>query len=113
MSQVEEIVRRVEFMTNQMVRILESASYTDLADFVDQRDRLLIELQAEQESPDLAPHKSRILQILEQDKLLSAKMRVFMEEAQKAIEKFQAADKYKQAYDKEYTMDSVFFNRTK
>jgi prephenate dehydrogenase len=66
-----------------------------------------------QESSDSASFKSSILRILEQDKLLGAKMMLFKEEAQKAIEKFQAAEKYKQVYDKEYTIDSVFFNKKK
>jgi prephenate dehydrogenase len=113
MSMLEEIVHRVELITNQMVERLDSASYEDLADFIDERDRLLVELQVVQESSDSASYKSSILRILEQDKLLGAKMMLFKEEAQKAIEKFQAAEKYKQVYDKEYTIDSVFFNKKK
>ncbi|MNW13108.1 hypothetical protein D3C71_2109660 [compost metagenome] len=61
----------------------------------------------------LAEYEPRINQILEQDKLIGARMMAVKEEAQKAIDKFQTADKYKQAYDKDYTMDSVLFNRTK
>jgi hypothetical protein len=113
MNKLEEIVSSIEFITNQMILDLESASYTDLTEFVDKRDLLIVELHAEQQSSDLAPYKARILRILEQDKLLSAKMMTFKQEAQKAIEKFQASEKYKQAYDKEYTIDSVFLNRKK
>ncbi|NHN33894.1 hypothetical protein [Paenibacillus agricola] len=113
MSEAEDIVRHVELTTNQMVERLESASYEDLADFIEERDQLLAEFQRVQEPSDLALYRSSILGILEQDKLLCAKMMVFKVEAQKAIEKFQAAEKYKQVYDKEYTIDSVFFNKKK
>jgi hypothetical protein len=113
MSKVEEIMNRIENVTNQMITDLESASYIDLADFVDERDQWITELLAVHESQDLVPYESRILRILEQDKLLSARIIDFKEEAQKAIQKFQAAEKYKQVYDKEYTLDSVFFNRKK
>lgn len=113
MSKVEEIMDLIENVTNQMITDLGSASYIDLADFVDERDQWITELLAVHESLDLAPYEMRIMRILEQDKLLSARMVDFKEEAQKAIQKFQAAEKYKQIYDKEYTIDSVFFNRKK
>ncbi|WP_240419864.1 hypothetical protein [Paenibacillus periandrae] len=113
MSKVEEIMSRIESVTDQMIMDLGTASYIDLADFVDERDQWITELLELHDSLDLAPFESRIMRILEQDKLLSAKMIDFKEEAQKTIQKFQAAEKYKQVYDKEYTLDSVYFNKKK
>ncbi|MDF2958961.1 MAG: hypothetical protein K0S39_696 [Paenibacillus sp.] len=113
MSKAEEILFQVEVLTNSMVQGLESASYNDLVQFVDERDRLINELQEEPVSFNPDEYRARVLYILEQDKLLGAKMLTFKQEAQKSIEKFQRAEKYKQAYDKEYTMDSIFFNKTK
>ncbi|MFD0680791.1 MULTISPECIES: flagellar protein FliT [unclassified Paenibacillus] len=109
MSKTEGILLQVEALTCQMVQNLEFADYHDLSEFVFERERLLAEIK---EVP-LAEYEQRINQILDQDKLIGARMMAVKEEAQKAIDKFQTADKYKQAYDKDYTMDSVFFNRRK
>jgi hypothetical protein len=109
MSKAGEMMLELEVMTDKMVQVLDEATYLDLAEFVDERNRLLTELQTE----SLTVYKDKIRHILEQDELIRAKMMEFKQEAAEAIRRFQSAEKSKQAYDKEYTIDSVFFNRRK
>jgi hypothetical protein len=114
MNTAGDILQQVAALTAQVVQTLDAVSFEELEEFVEQRESLLAEFHAELlPAGDRDQFKEQIHQILEHDQLISAKMLAFKQEAQRGIQKFQAAEKYKQTYDKEYTIDSIFFNRTK
>jgi hypothetical protein len=98
------------------VNELNCLTYEQLADYVEQREQLINQIQAMSQAdvPVLSQeNKDRLANVLLQDKVLLAKMHQFKAEAKLGLIKMGTARIQKEAYDVGFTPDSVFFDKRK
>ena len=110
---MDNALERLEQLTQSVISRLDEVGFEDLAEFVEQRERLIHEIQQSEIGPEMYVFREKVQMLLEQDSAILNKMERLKEEARQGMNQMHAAKKRRSAYDGKYIADSVFFDKKK
>lgn len=112
MDSMEEGIHRLESLTHQFSKKLEQASYENIVEFVEQRQRLIEQLQrAELTEGDKRKYRNSVEKIIQIDAVVSDKIKSLQEEAGIELEKRNHVRRQKNAYNAAYSQGSFFLDQ--
>lgn len=111
---MDELIRELDQLTQEMLDRLPDAVYEELEDFVEER-QILVDSIAEKVAicPASAAQMREIERILGHDAALLARMNALRLEAQDFLQKRSQAKIQRSAYESAYTPDSFLMDRKK
>lgn len=111
---MDNLVLKLKHLTDKLVETLNKASYEEIEEFVQQREEIMTQLQTQKfTSSELDKNRETMKQILQHDQIILARMTVLKEEASQSINKISSGKIQKNAYDKSYSIDGVYFDKKK
>jgi hypothetical protein len=123
---MDEVISKLELLTNQFVQSLDTNDVDAIVHFVEQRQVLIDEFTKMREqaslyaSEDEAVQKAvnqkmaeRIKHLLSYDPLINEKMSQMMGNTAQQVSKINQSRKREQAYNPAYSADSIYFDKKK
>lgn len=116
---MDNLLARLEKLTDEVVNRLAEITYEELTQFVEERERLISEIQragnliAETTEEQRTGYLQKASRILSHDEVILNKMERLKNEAGVELAKFNSARKGKAVYHTDYIPDSAFFDRKK
>ncbi|NDI36511.1 flagellar protein FliT [Chengkuizengella sediminis] len=111
---MDKLIPQLEELTKQTFEQLNSMSYEQLEQFVQNREKIINQIKNIKITDE---HKQKYQQMIQNitkyDKQILEKMKKLKNEASQELHKIQSGKKQKTAYQNAYTADSVFFDRKK
>ncbi|MDF2925428.1 MAG: hypothetical protein K0R57_4342 [Paenibacillaceae bacterium] len=109
---MDELIARLEGLTNSLMAELEFADQDRLGQFMDERQQILSAMQNHNwTEEEKAGFRSRIATILTYDAPIQARMRALMNQAHTQTGKIEAGKIQRSAYDNRFHDESYFFDR--
>lgn len=111
---MDELILSLNQLTREMMSRLQEATYEELEDFVEERQKL-VDAIAEKVacSPSTPAQKREINRILENDNALLDRMNELRMEAKEWLQKRSQAKVQRSAYEAAYSPDSLLMDRRK
>ncbi|WP_274362529.1 flagellar protein FliT [Paenibacillus thermotolerans] len=106
-------VEQLEQLTQTIISRLHEIDFEEMAEFVERREQLMKEIQAEFTITETQVFRDRVRKLLERDTEILKKMEQLKEEARQGMNQMHAAKIRRSAYDGNYLADSVFFDKKK
>jgi cytoplasmic iron level regulating protein YaaA (DUF328/UPF0246 family) len=111
---MDDLVLKLKQLTDQLVETLDNATYEEIDEFVQQREEIMTEFQTRKfSSSELDNNRETMKQILQHDQIILERMKALKDEATQSINKISSGKAQKNAYDKFYSMDGVYFDKKK
>lgn len=111
---MDELIERLEQLTESFANRLDEIDYEDIVDFVEQREALIARVMTMSIPPgEQAQMKERVVRLLESDRIIAQKAQQFKNEAESGMKRFSAANTSRKAYENNGYAESVFFDRKK
>ncbi|WP_342547749.1 flagellar protein FliT [Paenibacillus sp. FSL P2-0089] len=111
---MDELIRNLDRLTGEMMDRLQDATYEELEDFVEERQKLVDSITQEVGvCPATPAQKQEINRILSHDNELLDRMNALRQEAQDFLQKRGQAKIQRNAYETAYTPDSFLMDRKK
>ncbi|ETT49979.1 hypothetical protein C162_12111 [Paenibacillus sp. FSL R7-269] len=111
---MDELVRNLDLLTQEMMDGLQDATYEELEDFVEERQKLVDSITEEVVISTTSPAQKDVLRrILEHDPAIMARMNAHRLEALDFLQKRNQAKAQRNAYETAYTPDSILMDRKK
>ena len=115
---MDEVVAKLEAMTNMFVEQLDTADIDSMIKFVEERQLLIDEFAKLREQAEFfavmnEPMADRLRHILSYDTLINEKMHSLMNQTTKQLNKINQSRKREQAYNPAYSADAIYFDKKK
>lgn len=111
---MDKIIASLMNLTLDQVSRIQSATYEELENFVEQRESLIQELQLQTWSDQqINQYREQVSQVLQYDPIIIGRMEMLKNEAIEGLEKASSARKQKSAYEVSYSAESMFFDKKK
>jgi hypothetical protein len=115
---MDEVVAKLEAMTNIFVEQLDTTDVDSMMKFVEERQLLIDEFAKLREQADLFESSNemmadRLRHLLSYDTLINEKMQLLLNETAKQLNKINQTRKREQAYNPAYSADAIYFDKKK
>jgi len=104
----------LEQLTNTMIDRLDTVSYEEIEQFVEERQKVIDMIELWVQSDTLTKQqKERIQLLLQHDSSIVNRMQILMDEAREWLQQRNMAKAQRNVYDSEYSSESVLMDRFK
>ena len=123
---MDEIVAKLEAITNDFVQIIDDVGVDQIMEFVEQRQQLLDSFEklrneaaffvAEKDVANLGIEQKiseRLKHIMSYDSMINDKMKIIMSDTANQLSKMNQTRKRERAYNPSYSADSIYFDKKK
>ena len=111
---MDNLILRLEQLSQSVIEQLEEISYEELVAFVDCRQPILDEMSSVNATQSLNPNqKHRIQALVRNDAIIEARMTALKQEASDWLRQRDAAKVQRNAYESAYAMDSMLMDQRK
>lgn len=111
---MDKLVKRLELLTQQVVKNLSDVSFEEINAFVAEREVIMTELQTNSFTPEeLDRNRDTMKRIIEQDSIILARMNELKDEAAAQMSKISTGRTQKNAYDASYSSDGIYLDKKK
>lgn len=111
---MDDLIRRILLITDEMASRLPQVGYEELAAFVQERERLIQQLRKLEPGAEFwQTWKSQVEAMEEWTPAVLLRMTELRQEAQSGLNRTRTAQKQRHVYDPSYQPDSILFDRKK
>ncbi|GAB7055692.1 MULTISPECIES: flagellar protein FliT [Paenibacillus] len=111
---MDELIQELEQLMGDWMQSLSNMTYEEISAYVDSREQIIERMKSHSLSPtERNKYTARVQRLLQHDALILAKMNELRDEGLQGTSKINRGRLQKTAYETEFVLDSVFFDRKK
>lgn len=111
---MDELIDQLEKLTNTVLDQLDTASYEDMEQFVEERQKIIDSIDRLVQGGTLTKHqKMRVQLLLQHDSTIIHRMQILKNEAQDWLQQRNVAKAQRNVYDSAYSPESILLDRRK